>query len=60
MKMLRDFREKIKLNQNEFAESIGVSLSLYVKIECGDRKPSREFMSKLKSKYPEFDVNNFF
>lgn len=60
MNILKEFREKLDLTQNSFAEIIGVSLSLYIKIENGIRKPSREFISKLKDKYPEFDVNNFF
>ena len=33
MKMLKEFRENMKLTQSEFAENIGVSLSFYVKIE---------------------------
>lgn len=33
MQELKDFREKLKLTQNEFADSIGVSASFYIKIE---------------------------
>ncbi len=33
MGVLKNFRENIGLSQNEFAESIGVSTSLYIKIE---------------------------
>lgn len=33
MKILKEFRERLKLTQNEFAESIGVSTSFYIKIE---------------------------
>ena len=28
--------------------------------ETGARKPSREFIAKLKQKFPQFDVNIFF
>lgn len=33
MEVLKQFREDMKLTQNEFAKSIGVSTSFYVKIE---------------------------
>lgn len=60
MKTLKDFRISLNLTLQEFASSIGVSKSLYQKVESGDRKPSREFTTKLKIKYPQFDVNIFF
>lgn len=60
LNILKKFRESMNLTQSAFAKSIGVSVSFYIKIELGIRKPSREFISKLKAKYPEFDVNNFF
>lgn len=33
MEVLKEFREKKNLTQNEFAKSIGVSVSFYIKIE---------------------------
>lgn len=60
MKALKDFRNSLKLTTQEFANSIDVSKSLYEKVESGDRLPSREFTTKLKKKYPQFDVNIFF
>lgn len=33
MNILKEFRESMKLTQSEFAESIGVSTSFYIKIE---------------------------
>ena len=60
MNELKKFRENLGFTQNEFADSIGISASYYIKIELGDRKPSREFITKLKNKYPEFDTNKFF
>ncbi len=60
MEELKEFRMSLKLTLQEFAESIDVSKSLYEKVENGARKPSREFTTKLKQKYPEFDVNIFF
>lgn len=33
MEILKKFRKSMNLTQDEFAESIGVSVSLYIKIE---------------------------
>lgn len=33
MEVLKEFREKMNLTQNEFARSIDVSTSLYIKVE---------------------------
>ena len=60
MKILKEFRQSLNLTAMEFAESIKVSKSLYEKVETGARKPSRQFLTKLKKQYPQFDVNIFF
>lgn len=60
MKTLKEFRESKHLTQNKFAKDIGISTSFYIKIENGTRKPSSEFIRKLKVVYPEFDANIFF
>ena len=60
MQELKKFRNSLNLTVQEFAQSMNVSKSLYEKVECGARKPSREFTEKLKRKYPQFDVNIFF
>lgn len=36
MEILKEFREIMGLTQNEFAESIGISTSFYIKIELRD------------------------
>ena len=60
MEILKEFRKSLNLTMKEFADTIEVSNSLYQKVETGDRKPSREFITKLKKKYPQFDTNVFF
>jgi len=60
VKFLKEFRLSLGMTLQEFASNIGVSKSYYEKIESGQRKPSREFMMKLKNKFPQFDVNIFF
>ena len=60
MEELKKFRNALGLTANEMAENIGVSKSLYDKVETGARKPSREFTTRLKEAFPQFDVNIFF
>lgn len=60
MEALKNFRNSLGLTAQEFANTIGISKSLYDKIETGARKPSREFTTKFKRIYPQFDVNIFF
>lgn len=60
MEELKNFRKSLNLTTANFAEQIKVSKSLYEKVETGARKPSREFIAKLKQKFPQFDVNIFF
>lgn len=60
MEELKEFRKSLNLTSQEFADEIRVSKSLYEKVENGFRKPSRNFTTKLKSRFPQFDVNIFF
>ena len=59
MKTLQDFREALGKNRREMAEEIGISKSMYEKLETGERKPSRELIEKIKMKYPLLDVSIF-
>lgn len=60
MEELKKFRNSLGFTASKMAEKIGVSKSLYDKIESGQRKTSREFTTKLKQAFPQFDVNIFF
>lgn len=60
MEELKQFRISLGFTSVEMAEKIGISKSLYNKVETGARKPSREFTTKLKEAFPQFDVNIFF
>ncbi|HDX9658043.1 TPA: helix-turn-helix transcriptional regulator [Bacillus toyonensis] len=57
---LKVFRQEIKLTQQQMACSIGVSLSMYEKVERGSIKASRNFIAALKYKYPHIDINYIF
>jgi len=60
MRCLEDFRKDKSLSRQAMADSLGISLSLYEKIESGGRKPSRNFMGRFKRAFPSFDMNIFF
>ena len=60
MKELELFRKSLNLTRQEFADTIKISKSLYEKVENGQRKPSRNFVEKLKNRFPQFDTNIFY
>ncbi|WP_369524323.1 helix-turn-helix domain-containing protein [Dubosiella newyorkensis] len=51
---------KSNLTQTEMADKLQVSYSYYSKVESGNKKPGFSFLEKLKSKFPEYDLNDFF
>ena len=57
---LKEFRDNLGLTQNQMAEEIGVSKSYYSKVESGFRKPSFEFLRKLKSRFSDVDIDEMF
>jgi transcriptional regulator with XRE-family HTH domain len=60
VKKLKKFRLLEELSQVNFAKKIGVSISLYEKVERGDMLASRNFMSKIKNEYPEINIDEIF
>ena len=61
MEELKDFRISLGIGIKEFADSIGgFKIVIRKKIEYGFREPSRNFITRLKKKYPQFDTNIFF
>lgn len=57
---LKKFRLEMGLTVSNMANEISVSKSFYEKIEMGIRKPSSNFIKKLKFRFPQFDTNIFF
>jgi DNA-binding XRE family transcriptional regulator len=57
---LKRMRRELKLTQKSMAKSIGVSLSMYEKVERGHKKASRNFMESLKKEYPEVIIDEIF
>lgn len=57
---LKSFRVSNKLSQREMADRIGVSLSMYEKVERGNIKASRGFIERVKNNYPHIDIDYIF
>ncbi len=60
MSNLRSFRNTTGLSQDNMARKLGVSLSMYEKVERGNAKPSRGFMEKVKEQFPEVSIDEIF
>ena len=56
MNTLVNFRNINKLTQKQMAERLGITLTLYSKIELGLRNPSYNFLVKFK----QADVDSIF
>lgn len=60
LKPLRDLRISNKLTQKEIANKVGVSLSMYEKVERGTIQASRNFIEKVKSEFPHISIDYIF
>lgn len=57
---LREFRTQKGLSQEKMAIELGVSLSMYAKVEQGAAKAGRAFMERIKKHYPEANIDKIF
>ena len=60
MDCLKNFRKIHGYSKKQMANILQISNSLYEKIEYDVRPPSRNFLSRFKTKFPTFDMNKFF
>lgn len=60
MERLKEFRKSKKMTQEGMAEKIGVTLSMYEKVERGSVNASAAFMRRLKESFPDIDINFIF
>lgn len=60
MNSLRELRMQHGLSQEKMAIELGVSVSMYAKVENGAAKAWRAFMEKVKTRYPEANIDNIF
>lgn len=60
MNNLREFRVERGYSQEKMAIELGVSFSMYAKVEQGNAKAGRAFMEKLKCRFPEASIDHIF
>lgn len=60
MEHLKKFRLSLGISALDMATKIGISFSLYDKIERGERNASNTFLKKFKHTFPDYDLNLFF
>lgn len=60
MNNLRKLRKENGYSQEQMAAELGVSLSMYQKVEQGNAKAGRNFMEKIKQRFPEASIDYIF
>lgn len=56
---LKEFRQKKNKTKQQMADLIKLSLSMYEKLESGQRKPSVDTIKRFKEVFKDFDTNIF-
>lgn len=56
---LKEFRTKKRLTQREMAEKVGITKSMYEKLEYNQVNPSIETIRKFKEAFRDFNPNIF-
>ncbi len=59
MEELVNYRKAIGKTQQEMADLLGISFSMYQKLEYGIVKPSVETIKKFRETFKDFDINIF-
>lgn len=60
MERLKEFRKEKSLTQEQMANKLGFTLSMYEKVESGRAGCSAAFMKRLKTVYPDADIDFLF
>ena len=60
MSSLKEFRKEKGLSQDAMARVLGITLSMYEKVERGSAGASAAFMRRLKTAYPEVNIDVLF
>ena len=60
MENLKAFRKEKGLTQEEMAKKLGITLSMYEKVECGRVGASAAFMRRLKAAFPDANIDFLF
>ena len=57
---LKQFRNSINLSQKSMAQKLGVTLSLYEKVESGRCGISSNFIKRFKHNFPDASIDEIF
>lgn len=60
MEKLRAFRKEKGLSQEKMAKMLDITLSMYEKVESGRAGVSAAFMRRLKSAFPDANIDLLF
>ena len=60
MDKLKEFRKEQGLSQESMAQKIGITLSMYEKVEQGRAGASAAFMKRLKNAFPNASIDSIF
>ena len=60
MEKLREFRKEKGLSQEKMAKTLDITLSMYEKVESGRTGASAAFMRRLKTAFPEVNIDLIF
>lgn len=56
---LKEFRHKKKKTQQQMADIVGITKSMYEKLEYNQAKPSLETIQKFKNAFKDFNTDIF-
>ena len=60
MDRLREFRKSHNLTQEAMANKLGITVSMYEKVEGGRANASSAFMKRIKRAFPEVNIDIIF
>lgn len=60
MSKLKEFRKSKKITQEGMAQKMGITLSMYEKVESGRVGASAKFMHRLKNAFNDADISKIF
>ena len=60
MERLREFRKEKGLSQEKMAKTLDITLSMYEKVEGGRAGASAAFMRRLKTAFPDANIDYLF
>ena len=60
MEKLKALRKDNGLSQTAMAEKIGITLSMYEKVESGRYSASAAFMHRVKNAFPDISIDDIF